>query len=183
MVAYAQFFVAGVKAVMVYKTVNAVVEQANPALSAAEIHGIAAGMLCADTRTPCATWLAECVNGSALPDSDRALLERLFAETRRLLASDHFEFDLLLPDDEDRLTQRVIALKDWCQGFLYGVGMVAKALWGGRETQEIINDISEFSKLNGGEEGEEDEQAYMEVTEYLRASVMMLRDSFAQNQA
>jgi len=160
---------------MVYNTVNATVGLANPALSAAEIHGMAAGMLCADAHATCASWLDESVTGVVLPESGRVLLERLFEETRRLLASEDFEFDLLLPDEGDGFNQRVMALKNWCQGFLYGLGLVAKDIGNDREIHEIINDISEFSKLNEDADGEEDEQAYVEVTEYLRASVMLLR--------
>jgi len=166
---------------MVYKTVNTVVGQAAPSLSAAEIHGIAAGMLCADANTSCSAWLTESCADAVFSDSGRVLLERLFAETGRLLLSDHFDFDLLLPDDEDDLEQRVMALKNWCQGFLYGFGRVAQAAGNDREIREIIHDICEISKLSENAEGEEDEQAYVEVTEYLRVSVLLLRAGFARN--
>lgn len=165
---------------MVYKTVNATVVLANPSLSAAEIHGIAAGMLCADAGTPCSAWLTESFADKVFPDSDRVLLERLFAETGRLLASEDFEFDLLLPDDEDDLEQRVAALRNWCQGFLYGVGIAGRNIVKDREIQEIMTDISTLSRLDENAKGEEDEQAYTEIIEYLRAAVMMLRDSCVQ---
>ncbi len=164
---------------MVYKTVNAAVGLANLTLSAAEVHGMASGMLCAEAQTPCSDWLKENFTGLTVPDGDRVLLERLFAETGRLLASDNFAFELLLPDDENALGERVIALKSWCQGFLYGVGMVTKTLGDNLETQEILSDISEFSKLDAHAEGEEDEQAYSEIIEYLRTAVMILRHNFS----
>ena len=57
-----------------------------------------------------------------MPDEDRTLLLRLFEQTRDLLGSDEFEFDLFLPEDEALLGERLEALSSWCQGFLFGVG-------------------------------------------------------------
>jgi len=165
---------------MVYQTINAAAVQANPQLSAAELHGMATGMLCGNANARSADWLAEVLVGAVLPDDRRQLLERLFEESRRLLAGDDFEFDLLLPDDETDLEERVTALKSWCQGFLYGVGMAAKEQGLDPEMREIIHDIGEFTKLDSEAEGEEDEQAYMEITEYLRAAVLMVRAGFGQ---
>lgn len=167
---------------MVYQTINAAAVQANPQLSAAELHGMATGMLCGDANAQSADWLEEVLAGAAaLPGDRRQLLVRLFEETRRLLASDDFEFDLLLPDDERDLEERVAALKAWCQGFLYGVGRVAKELDQDREIREILNDIGEFTKLDNEAEGEEDEQAYTEITEYLRVAVLMVRAGLSQS--
>lgn len=166
---------------MVYQTINAAAVQANPQLSAAELHGMATGMLCGNANAQSADWLAEALaGGGALPDDRRQLLERMFEESRRLLAGDDFEFDLLLPDDETDLEERVTALKSWCQGFLYGVGMAAKEQGLDSEVREIIHDIGEFTKLDSEAEGEEDEQAYMEITEYLRAAVLMARAGIGQ---
>ena len=108
---------------MAYNACNAIIEQIDAEFSAAEAHGMATGMLCVNEQTESASWLAELLhNSSSVIDENKNLLVRLFEETRRLLASDEFEFDLFLPEDDASLIEQVEALKNWCRGFLFGVG-------------------------------------------------------------
>jgi uncharacterized protein YgfB (UPF0149 family) len=161
---------------MAYPTVNTLLEQNNPDLTAAEAHGVASGLLCVNGKATSAFWLAELLDeAKPLQTQDRQLLSRLFEETRNLLASDEFEFNLFLPDDDESLSDRLLALKNWCQGFLFGVGSAQITAALNTEAQGILRDISEFTKLDTDAEGEEDENAYTEITEYLRSAVMLLR--------
>ena len=162
---------------MAYNACNAIIIQSDDELSAAEAHGLATGMLCVDDQTDSSYWLTELLhNASPVSDEDKNLLVRLFEETRRLLASDEFEFDLFLPEDDASLAGQVIALSSWCRGFLFGVGSVAKATNWSKEARDILKDIAEFTKLDTDVEGEEDERAFVEVTEFLRSAVLLLRD-------
>jgi len=108
-------------------------------------------------------------------------LVRLFEETRRLLGSDEFEFDLFLPEDDAPLTEQVEALKGWCRGFLLGVSSGGAASKWPKDAREILKDIAEFTKLDADAEGDEDEHALMEITEYLRSAVLLLRDELGRN--
>lgn len=162
---------------MAYPIVNAILIQIDADLSASEAHGMATGMLCVNAGTTVEYWLSELLHDSVVADADKPILVRLFDETRRLLASNEFEFDLFLPDDDMPLGNRVIALTSWCQGFLYGIGAAVRAASGvSEEAREILKDISEFTKLDMDAEGEEDESAFIEITEYLRSAVLLLRD-------
>ncbi|MFZ2168441.1 MAG: UPF0149 family protein, partial [Methylococcaceae bacterium] len=118
----------------------------------------------------------------SLTDENKALLVRVFEDTRRLLASVEFEFDLFLPDEETLLSRRVEALRNWCKGFLFGVGTGSDASsnWPD-DVREILKDITEFTKLETEAEGDEDENALMEITEYLRSAVILLRDELGIN--
>jgi uncharacterized protein YgfB (UPF0149 family) len=168
---------------MAYETCNAIVIQIDAELSAAEAHGMATGMLCVNERTESARWLGELLHdAAAVIDEDKALLQRLFEETRRLLASEGFEFDLFLPDEEALLREQVEALKNWCRGFLFGVGAGSDAAsnWPD-DVREILKDITEFTRLDSEAEGEEDENALMEITEYLRSAVLLLRAELSNN--
>ncbi|MDD5462783.1 MAG: UPF0149 family protein [Methylococcales bacterium] len=163
---------------MSYEVCDALIVQSDAELSAAEAHGMATGMLCVNKHADSAQWLVELLHStSPVKDDDRASLDRLFEETRRLLASDEFEFDLFLPDEAAVLSKQVDALRNWCRGFLFGVGTGSGAAsdWSA-DTREILKDIAEFTKLNTEAEGEEDENALMEITEYLRSAVILLRD-------
>jgi hypothetical protein len=168
---------------MAYEAYNAIVVQSDAELSAAEAHGMATGVLCVNEHTESAQWLSELLhNATPVIDEDKALLVRLFEETRRLLASEEFEFDLFLPDEEALLSEQVEALKNWCRGFLFGVGAGSDAAsnWP-KDAREILIDITEFTKLDVNVEGEEDERAFVEITEYLRSAVFLLRDELSSN--
>lgn len=162
---------------MAYNACNAIIVQSDAELSAAEAHGMATGMLCVNEQTDSASWLTELFqNSNAALDENEYLLVRLFEETRRLLGNDEFDFDLFLPDDDALLIEQVEALRNWCRGFLLGVGSGGAASICSKEAREILKDIAEFTKLDLDAKGEEDEQAFVEITEYLRAAVLLLRD-------
>lgn len=165
---------------MAYDACNAIIVQNDAESSAAEAHGLATGLLCADEQTGSAIWLNELLrdNGS-MTEEHKNLLARLFEETRRLMASDEFEFDLFLPEDDTPLIARVEALRGWCRGFLLGVSLGASASNWSKDARDIVKDITEFTKLDANAEGEEDERAFTEVTEYLRSAVLLLRDELA----
>jgi yecA family protein len=166
---------------MTYQVINAIVVQSDTDLSAAQAHGMATGMLCVNEQARSANWLAELFQqGTPVADAGNTALVDLFEETRSLLASDEFEFDLLLPDDDALLSEQVEALTHWCQGFLLGVSFTHAASDLSREATEILKDIVEFTKLDTEAEGEEDEGDFMEITEYIRSAVLLLRSELNQ---
>jgi yecA family protein len=185
MVAYALFLFSDSGIIMAYSHINAILAKYAAGFSAAEAHGIATGLLCANSKLDSNHWLKELIEtNSDIDDEQRDLLRRLFEETRQLLTSDDdFEFDLLLPDDEEPLIEKIIALKNWCQGFLFGIGSMSKQSNYSRDAQDILKDITEFTKLDTDteEDEEEDEVALMELTEYLRSAILLLRDELQPN--
>ena len=165
--------------IMAYNRCNAIILNIDADITAAEAHGMAAGLLCVNPQTDSELWLAELVaNSQSMPISDEneSLLIRLFEQTKHLLLNNEFEFDLFLPDDEASLIERVDALKYWCRGFLFGVGSSASTSNCSKEVLEILKDITEFTKLDSHVEGEDDENALMEITEYLRSALLLVRD-------
>ncbi|MGZ4970006.1 MAG: UPF0149 family protein [Methylobacter sp.] len=161
---------------MTYQVINAIVVNSDAQLSAAQAHGMATGMLCANEQAQCNEWLSELFrHGTPVADDQRTVLEDLFEDTRDLLVSDEFEFDLLLPGDDALLSEQVEALTYWCQGFLLGVGFTHATSDLSKEAREILKDIIEFTKLDTEAEGEEDESDFMEITEYMRSAVLLLR--------
>lgn len=168
---------------MQYQDIDTIVAKNDAKLSAAEAHGMAAGMLCANDRTELRFWLQELLkDADDINDEDRSILEELFEDTRNLLAGDEFVFELLLPDDDFPLNEQVEALRKWCQGFLFGLGTTSSTAdstdstpnWS-EETREVVKDIAEITKLDTDAEDEDAENDFMEITEYLRAAVIFLR--------
>jgi yecA family protein len=169
---------------MAYPIINAILVKNEVDFCAAEAHGIATGLLCANAKIDNNHWLNELLPDTcAISDEQKQLLLRLFEETRRLLTGDEFEFDLFLPNDDAPLIEQITALKSWCQGFLFGVGSAATQSNYSRDSHEILKDITEFTKLDTETDdiNEEDEIALMELTEYLRAAVLLLRDELNPN--
>jgi len=162
---------------MVYKIINKIFFKSNIGISAAEAHGVATGMLCGNEQATNNQWLDELFKNSK-PDNEEGknLLVRLFEETRRLLDSDGFELELFLPDEDSALSEQVEALRDWCKGFLFGLGLNASITDWPDDMVEIVKDITEFTKLETKAAGEEDEKAFTEITEYLRSVVVLLHD-------
>lgn len=164
-----------------YQAVNSILEQQDADIDAAEAHGIAVGMLSVEARAEADNWLQELIADSqAIVEADKTLLLELFEQTRQLLDNDadEFAFDLFLPDDEEPLYEQVEALRSWCQGFLFGIGYARSSSdWPG-ETGEVMRDIIELTKIDNNVEGEDDANALMEIREYLRAAVFIVRDYF-----
>jgi uncharacterized protein len=167
---------------LTYSDIQSLLERHDADLDAAEAQGIATGMLCLDERIAPDAWLQSLFQQSpALSDLDLRLLTTLFQKTRALLLADAFEFDLFLPDDETMLSQQIEALRNWCRGFLFGVGTgSARAIWPG-DSGEILKDIIEFTKIDIQAYSEGDERALMEIHEYCRAAVMLFRDDLRGN--
>ena len=161
---------------MTYQIIDAIIENNAPELTAAEAHGVATGILCLDGRAESINWLTEIFSDpSGLLAEDKAILVSLFEQTRDLLTDDEFAFDLFLPDDERPLQEQVEGVCNWCHGFLLGVGHANSSEdWQG-ESREILKDIVEITKLEVEDDEQEDENALMEIHEYLRTAIMLIR--------
>jgi yecA family protein len=170
---------------MAYQTINNIFQRNESELTAAEAHGLATGMLCIENQTEAASWLSQLLEDDVvLIDEDKSVLVSLFEQTRKLLndEDDGFRYDLFLPGEDDALSKQLEALCSWCEGFLFGVGYSRSSSdWPG-ETGEIMKDIVELTKLdtNVDDQLDEDEAALIEIQEYLRVAVMMVKEQFME---
>jgi uncharacterized protein YgfB (UPF0149 family) len=148
-----------------------------------ECHGVACGLLC---RKPDSTFDAymslsrtlEIVDAPAAGFSE--VLEDLFASSREQLADENMGLTLWLPEDNEILEERTMALSQWCNGFLAGLGSGGKEALSAmsEDANDALNDLLEISKAEvlDTEESEEDENAYVEIVEYVRIVVYMIRE-------
>ena len=76
------------------------------------------------------------------------------------------------------------ALRDWCEGFLYGFGIAGvspdHAL--SAEGREALRDIGELTRLDAEQvaEGESEEGALTEIIEFLRVAALLIREEVRQ---
>jgi uncharacterized protein YgfB (UPF0149 family) len=88
------------------------------------------------------------------------------------------QFEPLLPDDGAALDARTVALAQWCQGFLYGLGGGAirdiNALPG--QVGEIVRDLAEITRAGADADDNEEanESAYVELVEFVRIAVQLV---------
>ncbi len=175
-----------------FAEINAELHEIEPELDAAEAHGCLCGVLCTIKSLSAQDWLNELLITEQSDDTmvamtlppllETSALEQLFTETHNALHGDAMEFTLLLPDDDSPLAIRVAAMAQWVSGFLYGFGTGAAALDDVPDSvTEALQDFTQIARANPDEvaETEEDESAYVELIEYLRAAVQVLYDELA----
>jgi len=167
---------------MSYQIIREILQRYDSDLEPAQAHGIASALLCVDPNAQGVTWLAQIINeDESLLEEDKTTLIDLFELTRTFLQPEQtgFDFDLLLPDDED-LQEQAIALSQWCEGFLWGIGSAAANAAPSQETTGILREMIEFTKLDTDieDENEDDAEAFMQIHQYLRAAVLIMRDEW-----
>lgn len=165
-----------------------VFDAAGAALSVAESHGCLAGALCVQGSYSLQNWLEEVLPDGARTEQTDKLREpmaAIFDHAVRTLNAGEMEFAPLLPDDEAPLSERAEALAQWSQGFLYGFGVGRSAALENSlpQIEEVLRDIAEVSRASSKDlsGSEEEEQAYAELVEYVRAGTQLIHDElFAQ---
>ena len=162
---------------LIYDDIEMLMQSADGFEGPAEIHGMMTGVLCVNPEFPFNQWLAA-IDYTVSDFKDRDLLEQLFNQIVELLSRNAYEFDLLLPANDSPSNQRAIALSQWAQGFLYGLGFRGdEQNWPG-EIQSILLDLTKIAQLDPQVEDQDDEQALMEITEYVRDSVLIIHEEF-----
>ncbi len=157
-------------------------------IDAAEAHGLISALLCATPRQAREIWLAELVREE---DMDNELVKetikelgRVFDATEQALAEDTGEYELFLPDDEQPIRRRAAAVIHWCRGFLYGLGLSqAGERLKSAETREALGDMDAITQMDEAtveENNEESEEALMQLIEFLRVTVQLIKAELAE---
>ena len=167
----------------------------------AECHGVLCGLICRDGSVSHADYLAQLATLELVTEPDKALSE-LLAEahisTCQQLADMEMGFNLWLPDDDQPLHERTDALAQWCTGLLAGLGLGGELPVLSQEATEALQDIRQIAKASypqvgmtdadreqafemiaefdeePDEEVEDDENALVEIVEYVRVVTLML---------
>ena len=160
-------------------------------MGATESHGALCGMLCAQGATEASQWMLFVLGeheetSKLLQQTGKKLLQIHQISVEQMNDTDA-EFELMLPDDDEPLEMRVEALGTWCQGFVYGlsVGGIKEDTVLPEDSKELIRDILEISRAGyvadneaelatEEENTEEDEVAFMEVSEYVRMGILLI---------
>ena len=162
-----------------YQLVEKKLRDVDSELSAAECHGLVSALLLSENHVPALEIISRDPQKLAEDEQFMMVFRQLVEMTAEAYRNDDFDFPLLLPSDEQPLTDRSIALADWCRGFVMGVLETGiknfDALPG--DAAEVANDIVSISQMDSsGEEGGS-ESDLMQLQEYVRVGVQIIYDN------
>jgi uncharacterized protein YgfB (UPF0149 family) len=151
-----------------------------------ECHGIACGVLSRQPRCQADEYLQLLAGLELLsnPAADLSeLMGSLFRATASQLEDDQLRLGIWLPPDEESLEVRTLSLAAWCNGYLAGLASCGN--FGedtlSEEVTEALSDIEQIARaeMTGDGEAEEEEGAFMEITEYVRVVTYMMREELS----
>lgn len=149
-------------------------------LSPSELHGLLTGQLSAGARFDSDTLLrtlSGLMNVPQLEHQDsKTMLIELYQATLFQLNDEDLGFRLLLPDDDQAMSQRVDALSSWCSGFLAGFGMYLGDHAMSETLKEGLQDLSEIAQVSSDpdELSDDDEGGLLELEEYVRMAALFM---------
>lgn len=151
-------------------------------------HGIWLGMIAGGMNCSPKAW-ADIIIGK--PDSWNTLstpvqhmLLALAEASVEQLGDSHYVLQLLLPDDEDELEDRLLSLGEFCDGFTEAFTNHSGEHTGllDSDAAEAFADIRQVKELSLELSHEpEDEADYMEVLEYVRVGICLIHQSLLLN--
>ena len=157
-------------------------------ISGSELHGMMCGYLCAGADSQGEAYLRALLNNKKDEESRNALLVMfsVYTISQQQINNFDFDFEMLLPDDNESLVERAQAFSEWCEGFTQGLTMAGVGVdqFYEEEAQEALQHIIEFAELDCEtlDVDEEDEKALMEVSEYARLAVIRLHGDLVMNE-
>lgn len=141
-------------------------------VSISELHGLMTGLMTACSAPDEAGWaqVLEELSFAPLPDKALTLLTEESEDTVFQLKDkdDAYAYTPLVPDDEHDLYERVMALKQWANGFMTGFGITDCRL--SSEENEMLTDLAKIGaiRLAEDEDFEGGEESYLYIYEFAR---------------
>ncbi|MBD8872772.1 UPF0149 family protein [Rhodanobacter sp. DHB23] len=150
-------------------------------VDASELHGSLCGYLAGGATSDGGRLLTalelEGAEGVTPSPADQVALDALLRQCRDALADPDLGFEPLLPDADRPLDERAEAVVDWCRGFLGGFGLAGTDAHAklSDDAQEVLRDFGTVaaSSFDFGDAAE-DEDALIEVQEFLRVGALLL---------
>ncbi len=169
----------------IYEPLNKSLLKVGTLTDAAETHGILCGLLCTTQNFSLNEWfrhtLGETATKDGLASECQQQLVLIKNYTKEQLNSFNCEFMPLLPKDDIPLAERTQALGGWCEGFLFGLGLVDLEMDRlSASTKEFITDTISVSRVAQVEDNDELEEDYMQLVEYIRVGVMSLYEELTR---
>lgn len=146
----------------------------------AETHGVVVGLLCAkpdQDDEELATHLAALQVGDWTSETITERLGPALSVLRAELSAPEMDFRPLLPSDDRPLDERTRCLAHWCSGYLAGFGAGGPVVQGDN-ARDALTCLERIARATTDEaaDAEEEEGAYLELTEFVRVAALLLRE-------
>lgn len=148
--------------------------------SPSELHAQACAVLCVNKSTSFDFWLSQMVNEYCVEnpqDSNfKMVMSAVFDYAKDQLAKDDYSYQLLLPQDNSSLADRVAVLAEWVATYLSAMGVAGMSEINlSKEGAEFLQDLGQIARIeNDSDDVVGEELDFVEITEYIRTGVMML---------
>jgi uncharacterized protein YgfB (UPF0149 family) len=167
-----------------YASVAAAIKRCGLSQGPSEVQGFALGLFAAGVPEVHRVWQQELYSdfdtNDVLAGECQAILEQVFASVFTMPVATDAQLTLLLPEDIVVDAARLAAVRDWCQGFLYGFGLGGEAAAQrlSPRGRELLADIAEVTRLDTAtaSDSKENQSALIEIEEYLRVGAVLIRD-------
>jgi uncharacterized protein YgfB (UPF0149 family) len=165
--------------------IDALVMRLRLGTDASELHGSLCGYIAGGGSLRGTSVLAALQLDGEVTDvapNDKALLDRLARQCESELADPELGFEPLLPEDDRPLAERAEATVEWCRGFLGGFGLAGTSAHAklSDEAQEVLRDLGIIAASSFDfDNQDEDEDALIEVHEFVRIGAMLLHTECA----
>ncbi len=170
-----------------YEQMTVLITPLDLPFSASQLHGMLCAYLVTGATDAADSFLTALSINSQRSDETRAAslaLFNLFALTQNVLSELGFDFQLVLPNQDQPLAKRAQAFSEWCEGFTQALSAcnVRPKQLKNPESREALEHLAEFAELDCEmlEVNEDDEQALMEVSEYTRIAVLHLHSELTK---
>lgn len=160
--------------------------------SPSELHGYLSGKLCGGKILTKDQWLKaawDLLDTAEQPNPeahDQVL--NLQRTTQQQLQSGDYDLQLLLPDDDSDIEERLLALSQWCHGFLSGFGSagIDPNTQFSSDQADALRDLAAIVQVTSDEDESQQEQEhnYSELVEYVRVVALnFYQDNGPENNA
>ena len=159
-----------------YELLSASLRRVNSQLSAAECHGLLTGALNTEDTTLISRFFLDGNDQLQTDDAFAELISKIVHLTSESFKDEDFDFQLLLPSDDTPLQERILALSDWCGGYVMGLleSGINEFETLPEDAAEIAKDLVEISQLESSDENSGSESDLMELEEYVRVGVQIM---------
>lgn len=153
--------------------------------SAAEMQGIASGVLAVNNRYETRRWIEQVLQGDPrdfhFQETENMLMD-LYEHTLAQLNANNMEFQLLMPPEQDPLPEQLAALQKWCQGFAFGLAISGLSSMNDlpAESLEWAQDVIRIGAATdvavSDEDDDEAEQAFAELVSFVSVGILMMNE-------
>ncbi|MDX1795104.1 MAG: YecA family protein [Hydrogenovibrio sp.] len=168
---------------MNFDQINEAMEPYQELESPSFLQGMVMGLMCGDDTIKESVWIKRILEEAGIKsvkESFLVALHELYLDAEKALNGSGFELTLCLPEDNESLTYRAAMLGQWCEGFLYGLGLAGKTeqkLKG--DVAELVRDFGDIARIDTldlVDPTDQEEADFMQLMEYVKIGTLTINE-------